>query len=130
VREDTSRAVTRRYEADPDMLVWWSAETECASAISRLERVRLLTLDEADVCLRQLDRLQSGWTEVEPGATVRLHARRLLRVHDLRAADALHLAAAIVAAETQSGRLPFVTLDDRLSDAAQREGFPLVDLDS
>jgi predicted nucleic acid-binding protein len=54
-------------------------------------------------------------------------ATRLLRVHPLRAADALQLAAAIIAAEDDPRSLPFVTLDDRLALAAEREGFPVVD---
>jgi hypothetical protein len=49
-----------------------------------------------------------------------------LRVHPLRAADALQLAAAIVASEDQPASLPFVTLDDRLGQAAQREGFTVI----
>ena len=52
--------------------------------------------------------------------------RACLRVHPLRAADALQLAAAIVAAEDQPADLPFVTLDDRLALAAEREGFTVV----
>ena len=50
-------------------------------------------------------------------------ARRLVRVHDLRAADAFQLAAARVAADGQPGTLPLVTLDERLALAASREGF-------
>ena len=53
-------------------------------------------------------------------------AKRLLRVHDLRAADSLHLAAAFVAAETRPSSLAFVCLDDRLRLAASREGFAVV----
>lgn len=108
------------------MLVWWAAEIECVSAIGRLERMHSLELDQAESALHHLDRLRSGWTEIAPAASVRSRARRLLRVHDLRAADALQLAAATAAAETRPGRLPFVTLDRRLADAARREGFPIV----
>jgi predicted nucleic acid-binding protein len=111
------------------MVVWWAAETECVSAISRLEREGALTLEDAESALEHLGRLQSGWSEIEPGSTVRFLARRLLRVHDLRAADALQLAAALVAAETQPARLPFVSLDDRLAAAARREGFRVVPLE-
>ncbi len=50
-------------------------------------------------------------------------ARRLLRVHSLRAADALQLAAAIVAAHGEPASLGFVSLDERLCESAQREGF-------
>jgi predicted nucleic acid-binding protein len=51
----------------------------------------------------------------------------LLRVHPLRAADALQLAAAIIAADSEPRSLAFVTLDDRLARAAEREGFPVVE---
>jgi predicted nucleic acid-binding protein len=47
-------------------------------------------------------------------------------MHPLRSADALQLAAALIAAEDHPGSLPFVTLDDRLALAAEREGFTVV----
>jgi len=43
--------------------------------------------------------LADAWHEVEPGDVVRENAMRFLRVHPLRAADALQLGAAFVAAE-------------------------------
>ena len=51
-----------------------------------------------------------------------------LRVHPLRSADALQLAAAFMAAERRPPSLELVTLDDRLATAARKEGFVLVDL--
>ena len=62
--------------------------------------------------------------EVEPGEELRESAKRLLRVHDLRTADALQLAAAVYVAEARPSTLEFVSLDDRLLAAARREGFP------
>jgi len=47
----------------------------------------------------------------------------LLRVHPLRAGDSLQLAAAIIAAEHEPATLEFVSLDERLNEAASREGF-------
>ena len=57
--------------------------------------------------------------------TDRLHAlaQRMLRVHALRAADALQLAAALLASDEEPAGLEVVTLDSRLADAARREGF-------
>ncbi len=49
-----------------------------------------------------------------------------LRVHPLRAADALQLAAAFAAAERRPASLEIVTLDDRLANAAQKEGFAVL----
>ena len=48
-------------------------------------------------------------------------ARRLLEIHALRAADALHFAAALMAFEERT--TAFVTFDARFGDAAEREGF-------
>ena len=53
---------------------------------------------------------------------------RFLRVHPLRAADALQLAAAFIAAERRPSSLEVVTLDDRLAAAARKEGFALIEL--
>jgi uncharacterized protein len=77
--------------------------------------------------LLRLRDLASGWHEVDPNDEIRETAARLLRVHLLRAADALQLAAAFVAAERRPSSLEFVTLDDHLGDAARKEGFVLID---
>lgn len=52
---------------------------------------------------------------------VRTHATRLLR-----AADTLQLAAAVIASNFEPPSLQFVSLDERLSDAAEREGFTVL----
>ena len=76
--------------------------------------------------LRRLRALSSGWQEVQPLEAVKETAIRLLRVHDLRAADSLQLAAAIVASEHRSSSLGFVCFDERLAAAARREGFNVI----
>ena len=43
-------------------------------------------------------------------------------MHSLHAAEALHLAAAFVAAERRPASLQVVTLDERLANAARKEG--------
>ncbi len=108
---------------DPLMCVWWATETECASAIARLEREDALSGASATAAFARLDALVEGWNEVQPAVTLRAIARRLLRVHDLRAADALQLAAALVVAEQVPSSLEIVTLDARLAGVARREGF-------
>jgi len=126
VGESTSRAALQEFELDPEVLAWWGTEPECVSALSRLEREGSLPGRSMASALRRLDGLTPAWQEIQPTAAVRRTAIRLLRVHPLTAADALQLAAAIAAAEGQPGTLPFVTLDDRLGQAAEREGFVVV----
>ena len=49
-----------------------------------------------------------------------------VETHPLRAADALQVGAALVAAEESPATLEFVTLDRKLAVAAEREGFRVV----
>jgi predicted nucleic acid-binding protein len=126
VREDATAAAQALHRADPVLIVAWTTVVECASAIARAERDQLLTQDEAAAALARLDDLARVWREVEPANDLRDVARRLLRVHRLRAADALQLAAATLAAEQRPPSLALVTLDDRLETAALREGFIVV----
>lgn len=63
---------------------------------------------------------------MEPSEPLREAAVRFLRLHPLRSADALQLAAAFVVAARRPSSLEVVTLDDRFAAAARREGFVLV----
>ncbi|MGH2401946.1 MAG: type II toxin-antitoxin system VapC family toxin [Candidatus Limnocylindria bacterium] len=122
VAEPAHEVARREYARDPDVVAWWATPIECVSALARRERDGLSpgTVGEA---LRRLDGLAAAWQEVQPGEAVRRAAMRILRVHALRAADAAQLAAAIAASEGHPGTLPFITFDDRLAEAASREGF-------
>ena len=126
-------AATERLQAlavkDPSMLVWWGTTVECASAIARLERDDALGEADAVEAFERLTQLSAGWHEVDPSDAVREAAVRFLRVHSLRAADSLQLAAAFVAASHRPASLDFLTLDDRLEMAARKEGFAIVNLE-
>lgn len=121
-----SPAMDALLAKDSHMIVWWSAIVECTSAIARRERLGDLDPADATRALERLGRLAEAWLEVTPVGHLRERARRLVRTHELRAADALQLAAALVAAGGDPESLPLVTLDDRLALAARREGFPVV----
>lgn len=126
VEEETSEVLRRHYAEEDALLVWWATEVECASALARLERDGLLSPRETSEALQRLDDLADAWSLVEPTTRVLQVAKRLLRTHDLRAADSLQLAAALLAAEGQPAGLSFVCLDDRLCLAAEREGLAVV----
>jgi predicted nucleic acid-binding protein len=130
VEEPTTRALQALVRADPVMLVWWATEAECASAIARLERDGMLQGPAVDEAFGRLRQLARGWHEVDPGDALRETAVRFLRVHRLRSADALQLAAAFLAAERRPPSLDLVALDDRLAGAARKEGFALIELPS
>ncbi len=126
--EAATKALQGRAGTGPAMLVWWATEVECASAIARLERDGAFDAAAVNESFDRLRRLGEGWHEVEPSDAVREAAVRFLRVHPLRAADALQLAAAFVAAERRPSSLEIVTLDERLAAAARKEGFVLTEV--
>ena len=125
VPEAMSPSLQARYEVDPLMVTWWATEIECTSAIARQQRLGQLPEEVATEAVVRLNALRASWHEVEPGEEVRESAKRFLRVHDLRTADALQLAAAFFAAESRPSTLEFVSTDDRLLAAARREGFAM-----
>jgi uncharacterized protein len=128
VMETASKVMRALAEDDRRILVWWTAPVECASAVARRERAGDLDPNGASEALATLELLAGDWSEVPPTQHLRDEARRLVRVHDLRAADALQLAAAQAASERRPALLEFVTLDERLADAARREGFTILGL--
>ena len=123
--ERRTRAVQALYSRDLEVVVWWGTLVECASAVARLERDGALSAADAAESFARLDALAPSWMQIDPSDEIRESARRFLRVHPLRAADALQLAAALVAAERRPPTLTLVTCDDRLRDAAGKEGFLL-----
>jgi uncharacterized protein len=125
VEEAATAERQRILDSDPVVVTWWATRVECASALGRLGREGSLDEEGHRVALRRLATYAASWAEVEPSAAVRRTALRLLRVHPLRAADALQLAAALAAAHGDPTTLAFISGDARLSSAADIEGFPV-----
>lgn len=113
----------RWYDLDPNLVVWFFARTEIISALCRRHREGRLSLDDLRNARRRLEILSSDWTEVTDHERVRSRAERLLGVHPLTAGDAVQLAAALVFVDEKPGGFTFVCLDQRLREAAEKEGF-------
>jgi predicted nucleic acid-binding protein len=123
LHERHSSALKRLARDDEAFVAWWGSPVECLSAFARLRREAALTEIEEEQARRILRVLQEAWTEVEPANVVREQAGRVLRLHPLRAADALQLAAALVWCQGVPLQQEFICLDQRLRVAARREGF-------
>jgi hypothetical protein len=105
------------------MALWTLTPVEVTSALRRL--VREHTLKESDATLAEsrladLVRAANVVMDIEP---IKSLAQRLLRLHPLRAFDALQLAAALHWAEGHPEGRTVYTLDRQLALAAEREGF-------
>ncbi len=125
VDERASASVVAVYEQDPRQIVWCLTEVEAASALARREREGNEP-EDVNRARSTLRTLVERWEEVTSLQSVRTRALRLLGTHGLRAGDALQLAAALVFCDERTESLPFVCLDDRLSDAARKERFPVL----
>ncbi len=110
----------------------WGRAANVASLLSRTEILSALcrrqrdgSLDEKTVLLARArrDALLDALHLVRDIPEVLRRADRLLLMHPLRSADALHLAAALLATDDAPQGHGFVTLDERLSRAAAKEGF-------
>lgn len=115
------------YEQDPVIAMWWATPIEITSALTRQEREGSLTSSDTDAIIQRLQDVSPTWEELQHTVRLRNTALRLLRVHPLRAADALQLAAALVAAKGDPSSIDVVCLDHRLTQAARREGFRVLE---
>jgi hypothetical protein len=126
VAEARSRQLVELLGRDAWAAIWWSSEVECRSALQRRWRDQVLSGADLHRALTRLESLVEDMDQVAPASAVKERAARLLTAHPLRAADALQLAAALVRCDDAPTGESFVCLDDRLADAAAREGFQVL----
>ena len=123
VYEEETDYCLKTLSDDQEMLIWCLSRLEVMSALCR--RVREGALNEGDLqeAKRHLNDLVERAYEVKAIEKVRQRALRLLEVHPLRAADACQLASALVATQEDPHRLAIVCFNQRLKNAAIKEGF-------
>jgi hypothetical protein len=123
VQQARSAQVERWLVEDPEAVTWTLARVEVVSALRRLVRegeLRERGATRAEELLVEVLRRTHVVSDIERAKEV---SCRLLRVHALRAADALQLAAALAWADGAPRGSILYTFDRRLAVAAEREGF-------
>ncbi len=120
-----ARRAARTYSRQ---VVWWGTIVEAVSSLNRLTRDGALNSKDSSQAFARLDYLRGRWNEVQPSEELRNRAERLLRIHRLRAADALQLAAALVWCGNHTQGRALIGADGSLSDAAHAEGFTVIHL--
>ena len=125
--EEATSPITDAWVAeDPQVVIWTLTPVELSSAVHR--RVREGSIGEPEALLLdpRIDELAARAHHIVDVEAVKTRARRLLRLHALRAADALQLGAALQWAGADPGGRVLHTFDPRLGIAAAREGFSVV----
>ena len=126
VQEKGSALVRGWLREDPGVILWGLTRLELASAIERRAREGLLKAPERNRALDRLERITADAHEVSDLAAVRVRGVALLARHPLRAADAAQLGAALLVADPDPSSLAMVVLDQRLANAAEREGLRVI----
>jgi predicted nucleic acid-binding protein len=105
------------------VVVWWATPVEMASAMRRLVRMKQLTPDDWATSRRLALDLADSWRVVQPSDALRAGAAQLVDRYDLKAADALQLAAALEWCEHMPQDRVFLAADQKLREAAVLSGF-------
>ena len=121
--EETSSERTKQLEQDPLMVVWWGTSVEVESALFRRSFNSEIDVGNTERARARLGFLSNSWIEIQPTDSIREMAKRLIRVHGLRSADSLQLAAALGACGNHPKNQNFLSGDQNLKRAATKEGF-------
>jgi predicted nucleic acid-binding protein len=123
VRQPASATVDQWIAEEPEIALWTLTPVEIVSALWRLVRDGALDEAIARQSERRAQELAAASHLIIDVEGAKGLATRLLRVHALRAADALQLAASLLWAGGAPQGRTLHTLDERLARAARREGF-------
>lgn len=123
VVQGTSERAEAWLSADAEIATWTLSAVEICSAIRRLVREGALEEKLAVEAENVASELERRFHQVVDLEGVKVGAQRLLRVHALRAGDAVQLASALAWAEGHPQGFVFHTFDRALGTAAEREGF-------
>lgn len=126
VQELDTAAREAQLKTVPGVVTWWGTRVECVSALCRRERENALSAQAVQAAMARLEALDRQWLVVTPSQVVLLRAERLLRLHPLRAADAVQLAAALLASGEEPQDCTFHSANSKLSLAARTEGFTVL----
>lgn len=124
IHESTSEQTLEFFD-DDGLCIWTLTPVEAMAAVCRLRREKKIAPNDQEEALAHLDRIFKGCTVVKNIERAKARALRLLRLHALKSADALQLAAALLACQDEPQEHHFVTYDNRLKEAARLEGFKI-----
>jgi len=122
VRQGITPSVASLYE-NYRVVIWWATPVEIASALARLLRNKEISSSEWAKARQVAVALADEWSVIQPSNALRDHATRLVERYDLKAADAMQLAAALDWCDKVPRGEVFLTADQKLREAAVLSGF-------
>jgi uncharacterized protein len=126
VREKSSETMRAILVTDRHIAASVITPIEIESALWRRRHHDDLDAEEHSAAEETFAELTRSWSEIGDILIVRGIALDLLSRHMLRAADAIQLATAVIAAGSNRVPIVFITLDRDLAIAARAEGFAVL----
>ncbi len=123
IREPSSKKMLDLKEDTDFILTWTLTPVEIISTLCRLQRMDQIDMVGFEKALKSWKNLEEGIYLIKDIEAVKRRANRLLRIHPLKAADALQLASALIACSDVTSQHFFISLDKQLNQAAAKEGF-------
>lgn len=125
IQEKTTAVVRKIKEklSDDEFVLSVLTPVEFFSALCRMYREGKMTREVLNESFERFNLMVESSQVVSDIDAISTSALRALRVHPLRSADALQLAAALLACLGEPSLHTFVTLDSKLAEAAAKEGF-------
>jgi|ERR1700674_3452651 len=117
-----ARSLIRKHQVVSSVI----APLEALSALSRRQAAGLLGEAGFAALRARLQRDRSHWELIDVGERVIEQAEELIASTRLKALDALHLASAMSFQWQSGNRVPFVTSDALLRDAARRQSLQII----
>lgn len=118
-----SRNLLRMY---PKVVSWWNMPLEVHGALARLFREKRIAREARDTALAYLQQFGLRCKEIQPVDRVREMAGEFLDRFQIRSADALQLAAAMIWCREKPRNRPFICYDTELIAAARQCGFDVL----
>ncbi len=126
-QEFSFEARRQRRQFD-ESVIWWATPVEIQSGFGRLSREQLLTEGDLRVAQKTWTKFYLGSQIVRPDEDVLDIAVNIPATYNLRAMDAIQLAAAMVWCAEKPRNRPFICADSRLGNAAVDAGFNVISL--
>ena len=124
--QETSQRARQLYRSFAKQVVAWTTPIEATGAIYRATSIGGVTQANAKRGFDRLTQLQGRWAVVAADFRVRDISLDVLRSRDLRAADAVQLASALVWCKEKARHRSFVCFDRKLLAAAEAAGFDVL----
>jgi predicted nucleic acid-binding protein len=122
IRQDITPGMIAVYRSY-DVVIWWAAPVEIASALARLTRMKQINSSEWAKAKQLAQTLSDSWGTIQPSDKLCAKAIQLVERYDLHSADSLQLAAALEWCENMPNGRVFLTADEKLRAAALLAGF-------